>query len=170
MASEHASLDGLLAEAVRGSVEAYREFRQHLLRHVRIEERLLLPMAERKRGSEPLPVAARLRLDHGALAALMTLLPTHGTFRAVSAVLKAHNPLEENSGKVYDQCETLAGSDASELLSNARRHSRSRCLPGSMIRRSWRQRGARSSAPATPLRCLMKPSRNDSRFHPQYQR
>jgi hypothetical protein len=39
-----------------------------------------------------------------------------------------------------------------------------------MIRRSWRQRGARSSAPATPLRCLMKPSRNDSRFHPQYQR
>ena len=116
MASEHASLDRLLAEAVRGSVEAYREFRQRLLRHIRIEERLLLPMAERKRGSEPLPLAARLRLDHGALATLMMLPPTHGTFRAVSTVLKAHNPLEENSGGVYDQCETLAGPDASELL------------------------------------------------------
>ena len=73
-------------------------------------------MAERKRGSEPLPLAARLRLDHGALAALMTLPPTHGTFQAVSAVLKAHNPLEENSGGVYDQCETLAGPDASQLV------------------------------------------------------
>ena len=73
-------------------------------------------MAERKRGSEPLPLAARLRLDHGALAALMMLLPTHRTFRAVSAVLKAHNPLEENSGGVYDQCETLAGLDALSLI------------------------------------------------------
>jgi hypothetical protein len=59
-----------------------------------IEERLLLPMAERKRGGESLPLAARLRVDHGALAALMTLPPTHGTFRAVNAVLKAHNPLK----------------------------------------------------------------------------
>jgi hypothetical protein len=116
MASEHASLDRLLAEAVRGSVEAYREFRQRLLRHIRIEERLLLPMAERKRGSEPLTLAARLRLDHGALAALMMVPPTSGTFRTVSAVLKAHNPLEETSGGVYDQCEALTGPDASELL------------------------------------------------------
>ena len=90
MTSEHASLDRLLAEAERGSVEADREFRQRLLRHIRIEERLLLPMAERKRGGEPLPLAARLRLDHGALAALMMLPPSRGTFRAVSAVLKAH--------------------------------------------------------------------------------
>jgi hypothetical protein len=116
MASEHALLDMQIAQAARGDLEAYREFRLRLLRHIRIEERLLLPMAERKRGSEPLPLAARLRLDHGALAALMMLLPTHRTFRAVSAVLKAHNPLEENSGGVYDQCETLAGLDASELL------------------------------------------------------
>jgi hypothetical protein len=45
MASEHTSLEGLLAEAERGSVEAYQEFRQRLLRHIRIEERLLLPMS-----------------------------------------------------------------------------------------------------------------------------
>jgi Hemerythrin HHE cation binding domain len=117
MTSEHASLDALLLEAARGSVEAFREFRQQLLRHIKIEERLLLPMAEQKRGGESLPLAARLRLDHGALAALTMLPTTYGTFRAISAVLKAHNPLEEASGGVYDQCEALAGLDASELLS-----------------------------------------------------
>ena len=73
-------------------------------------------MAARKRGCEPLPLAARLRLDHGALATLMMLPPTQGTFRAISSVLKAHNPFEENSGGVYDQCEMLAGPDASKLL------------------------------------------------------
>ena len=56
MTSEHASLDALLLEAARGSVEASREFRQQLLRHIKIEERLLLPMAEQKRGGEPLPL------------------------------------------------------------------------------------------------------------------
>jgi hypothetical protein len=116
MVFEHASLDALLAKAARGSVEAYREFRQRLLRHIRIEERLLLPMAEQKRGGEPLPLAPRLRLDHGALAALMMLPPNRGTFRAVSAVLKVHNPLEENAGGAYDQCEALAGQHVRELL------------------------------------------------------
>jgi hypothetical protein len=116
MASQHALLDSLLAQAARGNVEAYREFRQRLLRHIRIEERLLLPMAERKRGGELLPLAARLRLDHGALAALMMLPPARGTFQAVSGVLKAHNPLEETSGGIYDQCERLAGPEADELL------------------------------------------------------
>src|SRR6516162_5453828 len=76
MVSEHALLDTLLAQAVRGSVEAYQGFRQRLLRHIRIEERLLLPTAEQKRSGEPLPLAARLRLDHGVLAALMMLPPT----------------------------------------------------------------------------------------------
>lgn len=116
MVSEHVLLDTLLAQAAHGSVEAYREFRQRLLRHIRIEERLLLPMAERKRGGKPLQLAARLRLDHGALAALMMVPPSGRTFQAVSAVLKAHNPLEETSGGVYEQCEMMAGPEARDLL------------------------------------------------------
>jgi len=36
-----------------------------------MEERILLPAAQRLRGGERLPIAARLRLDHGALAALL---------------------------------------------------------------------------------------------------
>ena len=116
MVCEHALIDRLLSEAAGGSVEAYREFRQRLLRHIRIEERLLLPAAARKRGGEALALAPRLRLEHGALAALMMLPPRQSTFRAVSAVLKAHNPIEENAGGVYEECEALAGADADELL------------------------------------------------------
>jgi hypothetical protein len=48
MKSEHERLDGLLAQAAqRGSTVddgAYAAFRESLLRHIRIEERILLPM------------------------------------------------------------------------------------------------------------------------------
>ncbi len=119
MAAEHTLLNELLGKAAgeAGATdrEAYQCFRELLLRHIRIEERILLPMAERKRG-EALPLAARLRLDHGALAALLMLPPIDHAFRAIRAVLDAHNPLEEIEGGVYDQCESLAGSEINELL------------------------------------------------------
>ncbi len=57
MAGEHAQLDKLLDKAASdgGAIdsEAYQDFRERLLKHIRIEERILLPMAERKRG-EPI--------------------------------------------------------------------------------------------------------------------
>ena len=119
MAAEHAQLDELLRNAAgEGRAidrEAYQLFRERLLRHIRVEERILLPMAERKRG-EALSIAARLRLDHGALAALLMLPPVDHAFRAIRAVLDAHNPLEEREGGVYEQCESLAGSEIDELL------------------------------------------------------
>jgi hypothetical protein len=119
MTDEHAQLDVLLAKAAGedGAVdsEAYQCFRGRLLRHIRIEERILLPMAARKRG-EPLTIAGRLRMDHGALAALLMLPPVGHAFRAIRAVLDAHNPLEEMDGGVYEQCGLLAGSEIAELL------------------------------------------------------
>jgi hypothetical protein len=119
MVAEHAELDELLAKAAgeSGAIgqEAYQRFRERLLKHIRIEERILLPMADRKRGAA-LPIAARLRLDHGALAALLMLPPVARTFRAIRAVLDAHNPLEEADGGAYDQCESLAGSEIAALM------------------------------------------------------
>lgn len=123
MKSEHERLDQLLAQAAgRGGAldsGAYECFRRRLLRHIRIEERILLPMAQRKQDSEPLAIAPRLRLDHGALAALLMLPPIDDTFRAIRAVLDAHNPLEEDEGGVYEQCEGLAGSEADAVLQHA---------------------------------------------------
>lgn len=119
MAAEHAQLDELLRNASEEGRaidrEAYQRFRERLLRHIRVEERILLPMAERKRG-EALSIAARLRLDHGALAALLMLPPVDHAFRAIRAVLDAHNPLEEVEGGVYQQCESLIGSEIAEVL------------------------------------------------------
>ncbi len=120
MAAEHANLDRLLAQvsAQEGaaSIESYGEFRKGLLRHISIEEKILLPMAERRRGGEPLALAVRLRLDHGALAALMMLPPSATTLSAIRAVLDAHNPLEEAPGGVYEQCERVAGPELDEIL------------------------------------------------------
>lgn len=123
MKLQHERLDQLLAQAAErdGAAcdAAYEDFRERLLRHIRIEERILLPMAQRNRGGESLAMAPRLRLDHGALAALLMLPPVDDTFLAIRAVLDAHNPLEENEGGVYQQCEALADSEAEVLLEDA---------------------------------------------------
>jgi hypothetical protein len=70
MAAEQANLGRLLAQvsAQEGaaSIESYGEFRKGLLRHISIEEKILLPMAERRRGGESLALAARLRLARRA--------------------------------------------------------------------------------------------------------
>ena len=120
MLAEHRRLDEFLAKASSdGAVAdeaAYQGFRERLLRHIRIEEKLLLPMAKRNRDGAPLPLAERLRLDHGALGALLMLVPLDYTFRAIRAVLDRHNPLEENEGGVYQQCASLAGPEIDSLL------------------------------------------------------
>ncbi len=123
IAAEHTLLDKLLAQASGrdGAIDsgAYERFRNGLLRHISIEEKILLPMARRQRGGAALPIAARLRLDHGALAALMMLPPVAHTFRAIRAVLDAHNPLEETQGGAYEQCESLADSEVDGLLAQS---------------------------------------------------
>ena len=119
LAHDHAQLDSLLERAgsCRSAEElaAYDQFRRALLRHISMEEKVLLPAAERARGA-PLPEAARLRLDHGVFAALMMPSPQPRIVRAIRVVLARHNPVEECPGGVYDVCEELAGAAADELL------------------------------------------------------
>jgi hypothetical protein len=78
LAEDHARLDGLLQCAVAdaGAINhaAYAAFRAGLLRHIGMEEKVLLPAAQRWRGGVPLPIAAQRRLDHSALAALLAQL------------------------------------------------------------------------------------------------
>jgi Hemerythrin HHE cation binding domain len=80
LAGDHTRLDGLLQRAmtVAGAVDraAYAEFRAGLLTHISLEEKILLPAAQRWQGDDPLPMAATLRLDHGALAPLLVPTPT----------------------------------------------------------------------------------------------
>jgi len=124
LAADHSRLDGWLDRAVAppGAIDsaAYATFRAGLLKHIGMEEKILLPAAQRARGGAPLPVAAKLRLDHGALAALLVPTPTPAIVAAIRAVLRAHNPLEEGPGGVYEVCERLAGGEAGALLAALR--------------------------------------------------
>ncbi|HWP59022.1 MAG TPA: hemerythrin domain-containing protein [Candidatus Acidoferrales bacterium] len=124
LAADHERLERLLERAMSrpGEIDAaaYAEFRAGLLKHIALEEKILLPAAQEARGGEPLPVAARLRLDHGALAALLVPTPTAAIVAAIRAVLEAHNPIEEGPGGLYEQCENLAGARADQILEQMR--------------------------------------------------
>lgn len=120
LAGDHRRLDALLESAVTetGQVNhnAYDQFRAGLLRHIGMEEKILFPAVQRRRGGEPLPIAAKLRLDHGALATLLMPTPTPAILATVRRLLTDHNVLEEGAGGVYDLCDQLAGSEADSLL------------------------------------------------------
>ncbi len=116
MTREHVCLDNLLVNVSATEVAVYQEFRKSLLGHISIEEKILLPAVQRIRDGTPLPLAGRLRMDHGALAALMMLPPSASTVRAIRTVLAAHNPLEEGSGGVYQQCDEIAAPEIANLL------------------------------------------------------
>jgi hypothetical protein len=123
LTDDHRRFDALLDQAGDCSsaeeLAAYHEFRRGLLKHIGIEEKILLMAAQRLRG-EPLEQAARLRSDHGALVALLMPAPTPAIIRALRAVIAAHNPIEEGPGGVYDICEQLAQGEAGDLLKRIR--------------------------------------------------
>ena len=133
LADDHRRLDVLLERAMFDPANidrsAYAQFRLGLLKHIGMEEKILLPAARRIRGGEPLPVAARLRLDHGALTALLVPSPTASVVAAIRAILKAHNPIEEDPGGIYDQCEELVGAGADQILRQLQEAPEVRVLP-----------------------------------------
>jgi hypothetical protein len=120
LADDHARLDDLLQRAAAGAGAinhaAYAAFRAGLLRHIGMEEKVLLPAAQQWRGGVPLPIAAQRRLDHGALAALLVPTPTPAIIAAMRTILTAHHALEEGPGGLYERCEPLAGTEAEGLL------------------------------------------------------
>jgi hypothetical protein len=117
---DHARLDDLLGKAERadGTIDrdVYAEFRQGLLRHIAMEEKILLPFAKAKRGGEPLPIAMALRKDHGQIAALLVPSPTPALCAELGAVLARHNPLEEGPHGLYAICDALADGEAGEVV------------------------------------------------------
>jgi hypothetical protein len=123
-AEDHDRLDGLLRRSITeaGAIDrgAYAEFRAGLLKHISMEEKVLLPAAQRLRGGAPLAVAATLRLDHSALAALLVPTPTRPILAAIRAIRGPHNAREEGPGGVYKCCEQLVGGEAEALLSELR--------------------------------------------------
>jgi hypothetical protein len=120
MAADHSRLDQLLIRAAadpqRIDLALYDAFRRGLLKHIATEEKILLPAAQRLNADRPLAEAARLRLDHGAIAALLVPTPTDRIIAALQSILAAHNALEEGANGVYETCERLTASEAAELI------------------------------------------------------
>ena len=113
LSDDHDRLDALLrrAEGADQGVElpSYEAFRKGLLKHVGMEEMILLPAAKSASGGAA-ALAAKARLDHGALTALLVPAPTPAILDAIRAVLGPHNELEERCGGLYEQCEQALGS------------------------------------------------------------
>ncbi|MGH7846612.1 MAG: hemerythrin domain-containing protein [Candidatus Binatia bacterium] len=132
LADDHCRLDELLERAMSGEMTdaaAYHQFRAGLLKHIGMEEKILLPAVQRLRGGEALPIAAKLRLDHGALAALLVPSPTPSIVAALRAILKDHNLIEEGPGGLYEQCEESAGAEARQILDALRNAAEVRVAP-----------------------------------------
>lgn len=115
MLADHERLRGLLARAA-GDDESYRAFREGLLRHIAMEEKVLLPEAARARGGEPLSVARQLRLDHSAIGAMLVPTPTPALLARLRDLLDLHDPLEEGEGGAYAQCDRLLASSADAIV------------------------------------------------------
>ena len=133
LADDHRRLEGLLDRATSDPQlidgTAYAQFRAGLLKHIGMEEKVLFPSAQKQRGGAPLPAAARLRLDHGALVALLVPSPTPAIVAALRAILDTHDPVEEDPGGVYDQCEELAGEKVPEIIRRLKEFPDVRALP-----------------------------------------
>jgi hypothetical protein len=121
--ADHQRLEALLARALaRGAgidPAPYAEFREGLLRHIAMEEKILLPAAKRARGGEALPSARRLRVDHGAIASLLVPFPTPAIAAEIRSILGPHNLIEEERGGLYETCDRLLAGEAAQIVERA---------------------------------------------------
>jgi hypothetical protein len=117
---DHHRIDQLLDKATEnaGEVESdyYHRFRTGLLKHIKMEEKILFPAAQKANGNVPLPLAAKLRLDHAALTSLMVVPPSEKVVKVLRYILDKHDLLEEEPGGMYDVCERLTEGETNTLL------------------------------------------------------
>lgn len=117
---DHRRLDDLLDRATQDpdevNMDLYHRFRTGLLTHIKMEEKILFPAAREANEGDELPEAAQLRLDHGALTALMAIPPDRKLIRVLRYILSVHDEAEERSGGMYDVCEALTKHRTDQLI------------------------------------------------------
>jgi hypothetical protein len=124
MIEDHARVDALLRDTDReeGPIdhEAFARFRRELLRHIGMEEKVLLPFAKAKRGGEPLRLARAIHADHADIARLLVQAPTTAMLADLRIMLGRHNELEEGPQGLYAACDALAGGEAAAVVERLR--------------------------------------------------
>ena len=122
--NDHRQIDLFLKKALKqpGEIELnyYHQFRSRLLRHIKMEEKLLFPTAKKVNPELITELIPKYRLDHGAITALMVPVPTLSLLKVIRYILKKHNIAEEETGGLYDICESLTQGQTQELLEELR--------------------------------------------------
>ena len=120
MSEDHDRLDALLERAAANpgviDMEPYSEFRKGLLRHISMEEKIVLPAIARWQGGKKAAIAERLRLDHSAIVSLLVPPPMSSIILTLRSIFAVHNPLEEQEGGLYELFEALAGPETKTML------------------------------------------------------
>lgn len=96
--------------------DQYYQFRAGLLRHIKMEEKTLFPAAIKANNGKMPEIIPKLRLEHGALTALMVPPPTASLIKVIRYVLEKHDLAEEEPGGLYEICEALTSGQTEELL------------------------------------------------------
>jgi hypothetical protein len=124
LTADHRHLDSLLDAALRDDsidMESYDRFRSGLLRHISMEEHIVLPLV-RERAERRFFGLQQIRLEHGAIAALLVPPPDTELIAVLRALLDKHNLLEETEDTLYDVLDRCARTDQPELLSRLEEH------------------------------------------------
>jgi hemerythrin superfamily protein len=120
LAKDHDRLDDMLRRATQNSseidTELYLKFRHGLLRHIGIEEKVVFPAIASLSDREKSAITNRLRLDHGALVALLVPTPNPEIIRTLLSILEVHNNLEEKEDGIYHLLDSLNSDETAALL------------------------------------------------------
>ena len=120
LSGDHDRLDELLQRTVATpgvvDMQSYGGFRKGLLRHIAMEEKIVVPEIARLQGGRQPAVAERIHLDHGALVALLVPPPSASIVATIRSILQVHNALEEREGGLYQLLEQLVGPGADTVL------------------------------------------------------
>lgn len=118
--NDHRRLEAFLKRATESNgdvqMDHYNTFRTGLLKHIKMEEKILFPAAQKAHEGVPLPLAAKLRLDHAAITSLLVLPPDASLIKALWYILDRHDLAEEEPGGMYDVCASLTQNDTEALL------------------------------------------------------
>lgn len=135
LSDDHDRLEALLARATARADAidpgAYEEFRAGLLRHIGIEEKILTTAF--RQGGPPdarfEEIARRLRIDHGAIAALLVPSPSHALVAEIRSILDPHNRVEEGPDGFYALCDARLAGEADALVERMRAYPPVKTMP-----------------------------------------
>jgi hypothetical protein len=121
---DHQEIDGFLQDALANEgfdPVPFAKFRERLLRHIGIEERILFPAVREHISHMGKARLADLRVEHAALTTLLVPTPDRALVLEIQSLLTGHNAVEEADNGVYDECiAALADKEALRVLDAAR--------------------------------------------------